>query len=83
MSKYQCPQCKGGQSSVLETLAAVKPIQGRWVAVVRRRRICDTCGHRWATVEMDESDHCTWIPQIAEPPVPLEENRETTRKIFD
>lgn len=43
----ECRVCQSPDNRVASTVAK----QG----MIRRRRICDRCGHRWTTVEAEEA----------------------------
>ena len=68
MSRYQCPECGCQHCRVYYTEAAVKMIHGHFVSAVRRKRECRYCGHRWSTVEIEESDNMTWVPKTHDGP---------------
>jgi len=43
-----CPACASQNVSVVET-------RGNGPGSLRRRRVCDSCGHRWSTIEISEA----------------------------
>lgn len=43
-----CPKCEGNRTAVVDSRPSTKGYQ-------RRRRVCVTCGHRWATAEIPTS----------------------------
>lgn len=44
----RCPQCTSDETSVLGSRETFSD------KVIRRRRKCNTCAHRWSTVELPE-----------------------------
>ena len=68
MSQYQCPNCGCKHSRVYMTESAVKMIQRHILPAVRRKRECRHCGHRWSTVEIEESETATWTPKTHDTP---------------
>ncbi len=52
-ASYCCPQCQGSQLKVLLT----QVIEG---GVRVRRRKCESCGHRWYTVQEQEQYIPSW-----------------------
>jgi hypothetical protein len=49
--KMSCRQCRGA-SMVIDSRCA--RWHGEWI--VRRRRRCKSCGHRWTTRELEDQD---------------------------
>lgn len=47
MSALPCPACHKTKSEV----SSSRPVR----AIIRRRRVCSACGHRWSTVEISEA----------------------------
>jgi len=68
MSQVGCISCgpggglgKGGKSST-------KVVDSRWDPVLegmRRRRVCDACGFRWSTIELDVDQVRNLLKQLA------------------
>lgn len=44
-----CPECRILRTGVVMT----QQLENGWT---RRRRVCDHCGARWYTIELDEDD---------------------------
>lgn len=53
--EHRCEKCGSHRIGVLDS----RPVQRMKFPVIRRRRRCRECGHRWTTYEVSESQFDT------------------------
>lgn len=51
----RCPNPKCGKDGVVATDTRAGPTDGPWI--IKRRRRCDACGHRFTTTELTDAEH--------------------------
>lgn len=59
-----CPMCECQRSRVRQTTTTEYKHKGRVYVHIRRKRLCDHCGHYFTTLEMTESAEVPGTPQV-------------------
>lgn len=74
MSNFQCQKCGTWKNRILETRAQNQKISLDQIAIVRRMQNCQSCGHVWTTIKVNETEETTIIPPIVKEVADLEQN---------